>query len=118
MKEIDEPLFMVVDTECDEYRDTIIKAQDSLEYFEQRISDIQKEWVGCVKIFALESPESEEGVYIWLANPIFEDDFCTAYIFELPKKFVDLKENKWLKFCKEEITDCLLYTSPSPRDRS
>ena len=39
----DEPLFMAIDTESEDYKKTIIKAQETLPYFESKLSNIKDE---------------------------------------------------------------------------
>ncbi|MBN1800023.1 MAG: DUF2314 domain-containing protein [Candidatus Lokiarchaeota archaeon] len=110
MEEKDEPQFMVIDETSQEFQETIIKAKNTLGYFKQKLLKIGEEWTSAVNIFIPEAPDSEEGLYIWLANPIFEGDSCTALIFELPKEVEYLSEDQWIKFPIEDIVDWYLLS--------
>ncbi len=110
MEEKDEPQFMVIDETNQEFQESIKKARRTLEYFQQRILKIGEEWTGAVNIFIPDAPESKEGLYIWLANPIFENDSCTALIFEIPKEVKYLSEGQWIKFPIEDIVDWYLLS--------
>ncbi|MFX1238704.1 MAG: hypothetical protein ACFFAS_04935 [Promethearchaeota archaeon] len=61
---IDEPLFIKIDTESNEFQMTIKRAQETLGYFQQRMSEIDDSWMGVVKSFMPEIPNSDKGPYL------------------------------------------------------
>tara|TARA_B100001778_G_scaffold323055_1_gene315986 strand:- start:299 stop:559 length:261 start_codon:yes stop_codon:yes gene_type:complete len=63
MEEFEEPQFMAVDSNSDEYQRTIDMAQETLGQFKAGLELLSDDDYACVKFFIPESPESEEGAY-------------------------------------------------------
>lgn len=45
------------------------------------------------------------GGNIWLTKPFFEDQYCFAQLFELPKEYIWLQVGQWVKFAELDLLD-------------
>ena len=106
----DEPLFQNVRNDDVVFQKTIIDARSTVPNFKDALKNLSNDTYSCVKIYLPESPDSERGAYIWLANPEFEDGFCYAQLFELPTEFSWIKVGEWIKFREQEIIDWYLLS--------
>jgi uncharacterized protein YegJ (DUF2314 family) len=106
----DEPKFMVVQSDSDSFQKTIKEALLTLGEFKAALEGLPDNTIACVKFFIPESKFSQDGANIWLTNPFFEDGYCYAQPFELPKEFNWIKVGQWLKFPESDLMDWYLLT--------
>ena len=110
MNESDEPQFMAIESDSDEFQKTISDAQNTLAEFKKALDDLPEDAYACVKFFIPEKPDSEHGANIWLMRPFFEYGYCFAQPFELPEEFTWIEVGQWLKFPEEDLMDWYLLT--------
>ena len=104
-KNLDEPLFASVDEESEEYQKVIEKAQEILNYFGEKLSNLADNYTICVKTFIPEYSGSDDGINLWLIDSFFENKFCNAEIFEIPEEFQYLKVGQRIIFQNTAIKD-------------
>ena len=105
MSEMNEPVFMSLDAEVGGYQKAIELAKETLYIFKKQIEHLSHGDFACVKFYIPESKESLDGANIWLMRPFFEDGFCYAQPFELPKEFEWIQVGQWLKFAETDLLD-------------
>ena len=101
---------MAVGSAGEDYQKTVEQARNQLEVFKAALTSLPETTYACVKFFIPESPESTDGAFLWLMSPVFEDGFCYAQPFELPKQFTWIKVGQWLKFAEADLLDWYLLT--------
>ena len=101
---------MEIDEQDAVYQQTIVDARSTLGEFQTQLAGLPEDVFACVKTFLPVSPESEGGALVWLLNPSFEDEFCTAMVFEVPDEFAYLSQGQWVKFPTAEIVDWYLLS--------
>lgn len=110
MEEAEEPQFMAVDSNSDDYRQTIKKAQATLNDFKVALESLSDDFFASVKFFIPEAQGSDEGAFLWLMHPFFEDGYCFARPFELPEEFTWLEVGQWIKLPEESLMDWYILT--------
>ena len=99
----DEPLFANLDSDELNYKKAVERAQSEMAFFQRELVVKPETSTACVKVFIPD--RHNKGAFVWLVNPVFELDTCTAEIFEIPDEFVDLRVGDKLKFNKQDIQD-------------
>ncbi|AYO53310.1 DUF2314 domain-containing protein [Acinetobacter wuhouensis] len=105
MSNKNDPIFMNLDKKVDGYENTIQLAVGSLSIFKSQIEQLSKGDFACVKFYIPEYQDASHGANIWLMSPFFEEGFCYAQPFELPKEFEWIHVGQWLKFAEEDLLD-------------
>lgn len=105
MSNNNDPIFMNLDKKADGYQYAIQLAVDSLSIFKSQIEQLSKGDFACVKFYIPERKDASHGANIWLMNPFFEEEFCYAQPFELPKEFEWVQVGQWLKFAEKDVLD-------------
>ena len=101
---------MAVDSKSDDFQRTIEQAHKNLHKFKDALEDLAEDTYAYVKFFIPESQESEDGAFLWLMHPFFEDGYCFAKPFELPEQFTWLTVGQWIKLPEESLMDWYLLT--------
>ena len=105
MNHANDPIFMNLDKKDDGYQNAIQLAVSTLSIFKSQIEKLSKGDFACVKFYIPESADASYGANIWLMSPFFEEGFCYAQPFELPKEFEWVRVGQWLKFAEKDLLD-------------
>jgi uncharacterized protein YegJ (DUF2314 family) len=108
MKTNEEPQFVNISNDDIAFKKTIIDAQSTLPNFKEILKNLPDNTYSCVKVYLPESTGSNQGAYMWLMNPYFEERFCYAQPFELPKELTWIEVGQWIEFDEKEIMDWYL----------